>query len=139
MDFWHEKLPKYTFLGWRDFYGLGWVEFYRYQKFKEDFVKIYFSDKIWALNRVCARIILKYQISWVRGVALCVKMIFVSDKFNFWYVKTILNFRAKNPIFFFLDLNFRYKKKESILFVSTDNKNWKNWRNCKKLKRFALA
>ena len=31
-------------LGWLT-YRLGWVEFYRYQKFNVDFVKIYFMDK----------------------------------------------------------------------------------------------
>ena len=30
---------------------LGWVEFYKYEKFKD--VKIYFLDKNWTFNIVC--------------------------------------------------------------------------------------
>ena len=40
LDFWHEK------------HFLGWVEFYRYQKFKIFFGKIYFWDKNWTFNIV---------------------------------------------------------------------------------------
>ena len=50
--FWAWQTIKNYFLGWLTFYRLRWVEFYRYQKFKQAFCQNTFLDKNWTFNIV---------------------------------------------------------------------------------------